>query len=193
MTYKTYENSVRNLGFMIGQQQTAGSDHASSYFFQLRQLRSVRQSFPFQTMKALAHCFISRRIDYCNTIIYGVSGAVLRYLQTFFQRSWPDGRCYAAHAGKRQHVTPILGDLHWLPVKEWILYKIGVLTIKCVRKTGSDYLVEMLARVSDVEGRSTFRSAVRGDSVIPRTTTATIGSRSFRVSDQLFGLNHQMI
>ena len=63
-------------------------------------------------------------------------------------------------AGRRQHITPILRDLHWLPVKERILYKIGILTFQCVKKTGPAYLVEMFARVSDVYGHSTLlRSA----------------------------------
>ena len=71
---------------------------------------------------------------------------------------------------------------HVLPVKERILYKIGILSFQCVRRTGPAYLVEMFARVSDVEGRSTLRSAARGDFVVPRTNTVTFGPRSFRVS-----------
>ena len=76
-------------------------------------------------------------------------------------------------AGKRQHMTPIVKDLHWLPVEERILYKIGILTFQCVRGTGPDYLAEMFTRVSDVVDRASLRSAVRDDFVIPRTNTAT--------------------
>ena len=104
------------------------SDHVSSVvrscFFQLRQLRSVRRSLPVEARKALVHCFISSRLDYCNAILYGVSGAVLRRLQTVLNAA----ARLVVDAGRRQHITPILRDLHWLPVKERILYKIGILT-----------------------------------------------------------------
>ena len=39
-------------------------------------------------------------------------------------------------AGRRQHMTPILQNLHWLPVKQRILYKIGILSFHCVRGDG---------------------------------------------------------
>ena len=64
--------------------------------------------------------------------------------------------------------------------------RIGILTFRCVRGTGPDYLTEMFTRVSDVAGRAGLRSAVRGDFVIPPTNTATFGPRSFRAPVQLF-------
>ena len=177
--------SVRDLGFIIDSKLTM-SDHVSSVvrscFFQLRQMRSVRHSLPVEARKALVHCFISSRIDYCNAILYGVSGVVLRRLQTVLNAA----ARLVVDAGRCQHITPVLRDLHWLPVKERILYKIGILSFQCVRKTGPAYLVEMFARVSDAYGRSTLRSAARGDFIIPWTKTVTFGSRSFRVSGPTF-------
>ena len=180
--------SVRDLGrlgFIIDSKLTM-SDQVSSVvrscFFQLRQLRSVRHSLPVEARKALVHCFISSRIDYCDAILYGVSGVVLRRLQTVLNAA----ARLVVDAGRRQHITPILSDLHWLLVKERILYKIGILAFRCVGKTGPAYLVEMFVRVSDVHGRSTLRSAARGDFIIPRTKTVTFGPRSFRVSGPTF-------
>ena len=87
-------------------------------------------------------------------------------------------------AGRRQHPrTPILQSLHWLPVKQRILYKIGIIPFHCVRGDGPAYLTEMFSRVSDTN----LRSAARGDFVIPRTNTMTFGPRRFRVSGPTFG------
>ena len=146
-------SSVRDLGFIMDSRLTM-SDHISSVvrscFFQLRQLRSVRHSLPVEARRSLIHCFISCRIDYCNANLYGISGILLRRLQTVLNAA----ARLVIDAGKRQHMTPILEDLHWLPVKEQILYKIGILTFHCVRGTGPDYLAEMFTRVSDVAGRA---------------------------------------
>ena len=181
--------SVRDLGLIIDSKLTM-SDHVSSVvrscFFQLRQLRSVRHSLPVEARKALVHCFISSRIDYCNAILYGVSGVVLRRLQTVLNAA----ARLVVDAGRRQHITPILRDLHWLPVKKRILYKIGILAFRCVGKTGPAYLVEMFVRVSEVHGRFTLRLAARGDFIILRTKTVTFGPRSFEFPVQLFGINY---
>ena len=83
-------------------------------------------------------------------------------------------------------MTPILQSLHWLPVKQRILYKIGILSFHRVRGDGPAYLTEMFSRVSYTSGRTNLRSATRGDFVIPRTNTMTFGPRSFRVSGPTF-------
>ena len=65
------------------------SDHIAvicrSGFFQLRQLRCIRQSLMPAATKTLVHAFIStrlRRLDYCNQRFVGVSGQLLVKLQS---------------------------------------------------------------------------------------------------------------
>ena len=145
-----------------------------SCFFQLRQLRSIRRSLPTDARKALVHSFVASRIDYCNAILYSESDGVVRRMQTALNAA----ARLVVDAGRRQHMTPILQSLHWLPVKQRILYKIGILPFHCVCGDGPAYLTEMFSRVSD--------TSVRGDFVIPRTNTMTFGPRSFRVSGPTF-------
>ena len=85
-------------------------------------------------------------------------------------------------AGGRQHMTPNLQSLHWLPVKQRILYKIGILSFHCVHGDEPAYLTEMFSRVSDTPGRANLRSAARGDFFIPRTKTMTFGLRGLHFS-----------
>ena len=151
-------------------------------FFQLRQLRSIRRSLPIEARKALIHAFVAGRVDYCNAILYGASDGVIRRLQTALNAA----ARLVVDADRRQHMTPILQGLYWLPVKQRILYKIGVLSFHCVRGDGPVYLSDMFNRVSDTCGRANLRSAARGDFVIPRTNTVTFGPRSFRVSGPTF-------
>ena len=117
-------DSVRDLGVIIDCKLTM-DDHVNSVvkscFFQLRQLRSIRRSLPTDARKALVHSFVASRIDYCNAILYGVSDGVVRRMQTALNVA----ARLVVDAGRRQHMTPILQSLHWLPVKQRILYKIG--------------------------------------------------------------------
>ena len=86
---------------------------------------------PTDARKALVHSFVASRIDYCNAILYGVSDGVIRRMQTALNAA----ARLVVDAGRRQHMTPILQSLHWLPVKQRILYKIGILSFHCVRGT----------------------------------------------------------
>ena len=42
------------------------------------------------------------------------------------------------------HVTPCLIDLHWLPVKYRVDFKIAVLTFKCLNELAPQYLQDLI-------------------------------------------------
>ena len=71
-TVLQFSTAVKNLGVLIDSQLTM-ADHIAavcrSGFFQLRQLRSIRQSLTPAAVKTLVHAFISSRLDYCNQLV----------------------------------------------------------------------------------------------------------------------------
>ena len=55
----------------------------------------------------------------------------------------------AGVVSKQDNVTPVLRDvLYWLPIREWINFKIGVLTYKAPTGSAPSYLSEILAPVA---------------------------------------------
>ena len=42
------------------------------------------------------------------------------------------------------HITPVLRDVHWLPVKFCIMYKILLLTYKCLHGAAPEYLTDLI-------------------------------------------------
>ena len=82
----SFSGSVSNLGVTIDSQLTM-SDHVASLcrscFFQLRQLRQVRSSLTTETTQTLVHAFISSRLDYCNSLLYGINDGLLKKLRLF--------------------------------------------------------------------------------------------------------------
>ena len=100
-----------------------------SCFFQLRQLRLIRSCLTTDAVKTLIHVFISSRLDYCNSLLVGVAGCVVRKLQGVQNAA---ARMITG-TRKFDHVTPILRELHWLPVAQRIQYKIAMLVNKCLR------------------------------------------------------------
>jgi len=78
-------SAVIDLGVNIDGQLTM-ADHIAvlrqSCLFQLRQLRMVRSSLTLEAVKTLVHTFVSSRLDYSNSLLYGISDGLLAKLQT---------------------------------------------------------------------------------------------------------------
>ena len=51
-------------------------------FYQLRQLRVVRRSLSSDACASLVHAFILSRLDYCNSLLAGISDTLIRQLQS---------------------------------------------------------------------------------------------------------------
>jgi len=89
---------------------------------------------------------------------------------------------FVVGAGKFQLITPVLRDvLHWLPVRQRILYKVAATAFDCIRGTGPAYFKHVCTPASDVSGRAHLCSAERRDMLVPRTRTE-LGRQSFSVA-----------
>ena len=51
-------------------------------FYQLRQLRTVRRSLSSEACTTLVHAFVTSRLDYCNSLLAGISDSLLLQLQS---------------------------------------------------------------------------------------------------------------
>jgi len=76
---------------------------------------------------------------------------------------------------KYEHITPVLADLHWLPVAARIDFKIAVLTLKAPATNRPSYLHELL---HPHKPPRTLRSSSRNLLSLPRSCT-TFARRSF--------------
>ena len=82
--------------------------------------------------------------------------------------------------GKRDSITECLKELHWLPIKQKIQYKILTLTHKCVNKIGPKYLQDL------IHLRPPTRGGLRSEKelnllVRPLTKCMTFADRLFSV------------
>ena len=80
---------------------------------------------------------------------------------------------------RRDHITPVLADLHWLPVEQRIEFKIAMLVFKCVNDLAPVYLSEL---VTDYEPPRTLRSSNSMTLVVPFTRSSLASDRAFAVA-----------
>ena len=92
-------------------------------------------------METLIHAFVSNRIDYCNSLLYGVPNCHLHKLQ----RVQNAAARLIFEESKYCHVTPLLKSLHWLPVKYRIIFKVLLITFKAIHGLAPVYISELIS------------------------------------------------
>jgi len=81
---------------------------------------------------------------------------------------------------RSEHITPVLEDLHWLPVSQRVVFKTALMVWKCVHGVAPAYLSDLNVPATAISGRQHLQSAATGTVLAPRPHTAT-GERSFAV------------
>ena len=112
----------------------------SAAFYHPRNIKRIRKYLSRESATILVHAFISSRLDYCNSLLYGLPAYQLNKLQ----RVQNAAARIIRRLPKFCHITPVLRELHWLPVKFRIDYKILLLTYKGLHEMCPDYLKDFL-------------------------------------------------
>ena len=122
----------------------------------MTQLRAVRKSLTTESIKTLLQAFIASRLDYWYSVFHGISVDNLQALQSVLN----SGARRIMRKWKYEHITAILrGDLHWLPIRQRITYKLCTIVYKCLY-TGSSIISDRLCvPIAASTGRRCLRSA----------------------------------
>ena len=113
----------------------------SSAFYYLYNIRHIRKYLSRESTEKLVHAFISSRLDYCNSLLYGIPEYQTMKLQRVMNAS--ARLIYRAH--KFCHITPLLAELHWLPVCSRIHYKIPLITFKILHGLSPKHLSDLIS------------------------------------------------
>jgi Reverse transcriptase (RNA-dependent DNA polymerase)/Endonuclease-reverse transcriptase len=143
-------------------------------YFHIRALRHIRKSLPYDVVKTVASSIVGSRMDYCNALFVGMSESnfsKLQRVQNALAR-------VVLELSKFDHITPALIELHWLPVKHRVTFKLATSTFKILQSGQPAYLRDL---VNLYEPARTLRSSTQHLLCIQRTKTA-IATRSFKHS-----------
>lgn len=168
--------SARDLGVIIDSQLTLSAHVTAlcqSGYYHLRQLRPAVRSLSTDAAKTLVQAFITCRLDYCNSLMYGITDSLVRKVQSVQNAA----ARLVSGARRCDRITPVLRELHWLPVRQRIRFKVGCLMYKSLSGQAPQYLADDVQLVAD-SGRRLLRSANDRTCVVPRTNTS-FGDRSF--------------
>ena len=164
---------VRDLGVwldtnMTMKKQVSAICRAASA--SLYNIGRVRKFLDQASAERLVCALVTSRLDCNNGILYGLPDNVIAPLQRI--QNWAARIIFRLR--KSVHITPVLHELHWLPVKSRIMYKILLTAYKIQSGLAPRYFDGIL-RV--VPSRRETRSSGRDRFSVKRTRTR-LGDRS---------------
>ena len=171
--------SARDLGVILDSRLTPSANVAAlcrSGYYQLRQLRPLVQSMTVEAARTAAVAFISRRLDYFNSLLYGLPHILLRKLQSVQNAT---ARLITGTQSS-DRISPVLRELRWLPIRQRVKFKVACLVRQSLSGQTPLYLADDCRLVSDSTRRS-LRSADVSTCVVPRTLSS-YGDRTFAAS-----------
>ena len=149
--------SARNLGVIFDSHLNLEShinNVCRSAYFHLRNIGSVRNMLSDDACSQLIHALVTVRIDYCNSLVYGLPEYSLDILQKILNTAARILR----RVPKFDHITETLMDLHWLPVHQRVTFKILILTYQAYHGTAPQYLCDLIVPYANTCNLKSWRS-----------------------------------
>ena len=144
-----------------------------SCYYHIRSLRHIRSSLTDDMAKSVAVSLISSRLDYANSLLTGTSVSNLHKLQRI-----QNSVAKLVLQQPKIRSSTALHNLHWLPVKHRIHFKLLTLTYKLLHSGTPSYLAHKLQPYIPARNlRSTDH-----DLLVQPHSSSVIGSRAFGVS-----------
>ncbi len=169
-------SSARNLGVLFDTNLLLNNHVCNvcrAASFALHRIGSIRHYLDMKSTEKLVHSLVMCRIDTCNSLLYGLPDTQIARLQRL-QNSAPR---LVTRTRTRESITPILKDLHWLPIRARMDFKILVLTYQCIHGTAPVYLQRL---VQEYKTTRNLRSSHKSLLTPPVIKTKSYGSRSFQ-------------
>ena len=171
----TSRRTVKNLGAIFDDQLTMKSQASDVARRANHHLRSISHIRAFLSQKACASAInatVTSRLDFHNGSLLGAPKSTLRKL-TLVQNS---AARVLTKTPTRQHITPVLAHLHWLPIEQRVEYKVLCLIHCGVHAVDSPTYLNEICTAYQPE--RTLRSGSRGQLVVNRVDNA-YGARAF--------------
>ena len=179
-TTVTLANKIKILGVTLDRHLTMDthvSEVCRSAFYHIRALRHIRPVVTDDVAKSIACALVCSRLDYANSVLYGISAANIHRLQRMHNTL--ARVVIGPSASKFSRSSDLLRHLHWLPVEYRIKFKLAKLTFN-IRNNNSapSYLSSLL---SSYVPRPGLRSSNSNLLTIP-SHKLNFASRGFRIA-----------
>ena len=175
-----FVSSAKNLGVILDD-QLSFEKHilqiVKGCFGTIRCLTKIKSYLTYEQLRTVICACIFSRIDYCNSLFYGINSNLINKLQSVQNTT---ARLLMKKNGiGRIPVNEFIRNCHWLKVKERVIFKICLLVHKCLHGIAPLSLKEYL----------NYNTSTRTLQLIEPSYNGVAGSRRFaRVGPKIWNL-----
>ena len=169
---------ARNLGVVMDKHMTLSTqinNICRSASYAIFKIGQIRRFIDQATAERLVHAFVTSRLDANNSLLYGLPNAAIAKLQRVQNSAIRPVTCVK----RDQDINVVRRDLHWLPIRDRIVFKLLLITYKIRHGRAPEYLAEL------VKDYTPLRSTAQNLLELPsnrEVATAYYGKRAFSVS-----------
>ena len=143
--------------------------------YHLRNIGRIRKCITYDACEKLIHALVTSRLDCGNGNLYGLP----KFQNSRLQKILNIAARILTLSRPSFDITPILIELHWLPIEKRIEYKILLLTFKATHDLAPKYISDLL---NPYPTPRELRSSDENLLAIPQSRTKTYGDRAFSVT-----------
>ena len=141
----------------------------STCFHTIRQLSRIKYFLNTEQLQQLVCSLVLSKIDYCNILYYGLKAETISKLQSV-QNSAARLVC-KVNRYDRVRTNELFDRLHWLEVRERIIFKVLLIVHKCINSNAPVDLMEMIR----------FSQSNRSKKLEVQKCIGVMGDRAFSV------------
>ena len=127
-----YSNVVKNVGVWLDEHLSM-STHinkiVSHCYKLLKDIGRIRNVLSKKHTEMLVHSVISSRLDYCNSLFFNINKSNMYKLQKVQNAA---ARLISGKR-KRDNISSVIKDLHWLRIESRVIFKMLLFVYKCIR------------------------------------------------------------
>jgi hypothetical protein len=172
---------ARNLGFIFVN-KLSHEHHVAHIrkqcFFHLRRLSGIRASIPENMFLSLVHAFITSRLDFCNSLFYGLPKSRIKKLRNIQNAV---AKC-VLRGSKLDSSKQALIDLHWLPVLQRITFKTALMAFKVNSGDAPSYMREEIFKLTPIRNTRSASDGPKLNSFFTRARLKSCGDRTYQLA-----------
>ena len=170
-------SSVRNLSSWFDDQMAMNVHDGmvcKKVFRGVYNIQQIRKCVSVVSTKTLIHAFVTCHLDYCDSLLYGIP----QYQCDRLQRVLNAAARVVCIVSRYSHITPVVAQFHWLPIRHRIEFKIALTVFKACHDLASNCIYELLSEKPC--SRYSLRSADDKHLLaLPKTKFKMLGNKAF--------------
>ncbi|KAK3101096.1 hypothetical protein FSP39_000910 [Pinctada imbricata] len=137
-------------------------------------IKSIRKYLTKEATEILVLSLVISHLDYCNVILYGIAQSEINKMQRI------QNMCAKLVLNRRKFdsSSEALYDLHWLPIKARITFKILIIVYNCSINQAPAYLTDLLI-IQRPNPRLRSAKSAEGCYLVPSNKHKTFSDRGF--------------